>query len=216
MKAIITNNNIQVLSEVPSFWKNKTIYNFLKPPIKPGQKYGKLSDSLIDEETKTITLPVIEMTNEEYDDILAKEGKLLLEELKYLVFDLEEGAKKIAIGKDGSKEYIEAQVRIYEKKYKIAKGDLPDYSHLIESEAAEAGVSFDNYKTLIIQKYEAGAALYNSFTIMVDRSRIKVLKLIEVKKNYKAKMILKLMKSIKIDTSITEIQTTMSNILNIQ
>lgn len=216
MKAIIIDNAIQVLSEVPFFWKNKKIYNLVKQPLKPNQKYGELSDSIINEESKTITIPVLEMTTEEYDAILVNEGEILLNELKDVVFDLEEGAKKIAIGKDGSKSYIEAQVRIYEKKYKIAKGELPDYSGLIESEAFETGISFADYKQLIIDKYESGEALYNSFTIMIDRSRIKVLNLIESKKNHKARVLLDLMKSIKIDTPIAEIQVTMNTILNIQ
>lgn len=216
MKAIIINNKIQVLSEVPSFWKAKEIYNLVKHPLRVNQKYGEISESVIDEASLTITVPVIDMTTEEYDSLKEKESQELLSELKYVVSDLEEGAKKISIGKDGSKEYIEAQVRIYEKKYKIAKGELPDYGGLIESEAADTGVSFVDYKALIIQKYEQGSDLFNSFSIMIDRSRIKVLVLIENKKNHKARMLLDLMKSIKIDTPITEIQATMNNILNIQ
>lgn len=216
MKAVIIKNKIQVLSEVPSFWKGKTIYSLVKHPLRVNQKYGELSDSAIDHDLLTITIPVIEMTTEEYDSLIEKESQKLLSELKYVVSDLEEGAKKISIGKDGNKEYIEAQVRIYEKKYKIAKGELPDYGGLIESEAADTGVSFTDYKALIIQKYEQGFDLFNSFSIMIDRSRIKVLVLIENKKNHKAKMLLDLMKSVKIDTPVNQIQATMNNILNIQ
>jgi hypothetical protein len=216
MKAIIIKGVIQIVSEVPVFWKDKQIYEVVKHELRPDQKYGEVSDAVINEETRTITIPVLEMATEEYDAVLEKEGKELLEELKVVVSDLEEGAKKISIAKEGSKEYIEAQVRIYEKKYLIAKGELPDYLGLIESEALEVGVSFADYKALIINKYELGAGLFNSFSIMIDRSRIKTLVFVENKKNHKARMLLDLMKSIKTTTPVNEIQLTMSKIINIQ
>lgn len=215
MKAVIINNQIQFIETLPKVWEEKEVYQVVKPPIRPDQKYGEVSNTHINQETKTITIPVIDLTSKEYNEKLVVEGGKLLEELKYLVYDLEEGAKKISIGKDGSKEYIEAQERIYHKKYLIAKGSLPDFNDLLETEAQEQGYTYEEYKDLIISKWEEGNTLFSSFSMMIDRARIKVIDFVEAKKNHKAKVIIDFMKQIKIDTPITEIQVIMNNILNI-
>lgn len=214
MKAIKIKNNFQLVKEVPKEWANEELYTVLKTPIRPNQKHCLLSDAIVDETKQTITFFPIDLTELEYQNVLKKEGLFLLEELKNLVCTLELGAKRIAIGKTGSRDYIESQERIYVRKYKVSKGELKDYNHLLEDEANEVGVEFNAYKAMIIEKYEFGFDTFQSFLAMIERARSKTIFFIENNKNYKAKELIELMKSINSETSITEIMTIMTIILN--
>ncbi len=214
MKAIKIANEFQIVKEVPREWLKYPIYSVIKKPIRADQKHCLLKDVIVNEDKKTITFTIIELTPVEYDAKLKKEGALLIEDMKSLVSSLEIGAKRIAIGKTGTREYIDTQERIYTRKYKIAKGELLDYNNFIENEATEIGASFEDYKALIIQKYEQGLGVYEGFLSMIERTRSKFLFFVETNKNHKAKELIELMKSIKTNTSVEEIQTIMNVILN--
>ncbi len=213
MKVILLKNRLQILKIIPEIWKDLPNFNLIKKDIRPNQKYGKVNLSCIDNIKKTVTVPIIDLSDEEYQAKLQNEAFEIIESLKDIIATLEVGAKKIAINKDGSRAYIETQERIYERKYKMAKGELLDVNDLLKDEAVEFGYSWDDYKLLIISKYEAGRGAFDLFMSMIERSRSKVLFFLETNKNYKAIEVLELMKSIKTTTPISEILETMNLIL---
>ena len=120
----------------------------------------------------------IESTPEE----IAEEKKsIYLERLQDYSIDLRLRAKASAIGKKGSRDYILAQVEMYELKYKIAKGIVSGqyFTDLLTNEAIEFGLSIEDFKALIISMYETAEATYQQFLFMIERCRTFIQTLIE-------------------------------------
>ena len=120
----------------------------------------------------------VEATPEE----IAEEKKpIYLERLQNYSIDLRVRAKASAIGKKGSRDYIFAQVEMYELKCKVAKGIVSGqyFTDLLTNEAIEFGLSLEDFKALIISMYETAEATYQQFLFMIERCRTFIQTLIE-------------------------------------
>lgn len=117
-------------------------------------------------------------TPEELQEI---QRPILLDRLQNYSIDLRIRAKASAIGKKGSRDYIFAQVEMYELKYKIAKGIVSGqyFTDLLTNEAIEFGLSIEDFKALIISMYETSEATYQQFLFMIERCRTFIQTLIE-------------------------------------
>jgi hypothetical protein len=120
----------------------------------------------------------IESTPEE----IAEEKKhIYLERLQNYSIDLRLRAKASAIGKKGSRDYIFAQVEMYELKCKVAKGIVSGqyFTDLLTNEAIEFGLSIEDFKALIILRYDTAEATYQQFLFMIEICRTFIQTLIE-------------------------------------
>lgn len=214
MKIVKLKNHYQLVKEVPKEWQKLPVYNVIMPTLGVHQKYCEIKDAEINEETNTIILSVVDLTAEQITARNKKEQFIISEQLKEVVATLHLGAKRIAIGKDGTKNYIESQERLYFRKYQIAKGELSDFNNLLQNEAIEFGMTYEAYKSLIIQKYDEGLAAFNMFLSMIERARSKVVYFLDNRQIHKAKEVLILMKSITTETSLEDIQGIMQTIVN--
>jgi len=213
MKAIKMSNDFQYIDSIPNIWNHYPVYEILNYSIRPNQKRLGFDDAIVDEEKKTIMLSVVDLSESEYTEKLTKEALKIELELKNVLTDLELGARKYSIGKEGNESYIKAQESTYLRKYAIAKNEIPDYNDLLKSEAIENEMILEDYKILIVGKHESSKTCLNTFLAMIERSRVKVLFLTKNLKNQKANEVIDLMKSIKSDSTIEEIEQTMSVIL---
>ena len=125
-------------------------------------------------------------TSEVYEAATPKEiaqskKSIYLERLQDYSIDLRLRAKASAIGKKGSRDYIFAQVEMYELKYKVAKGLVSGqyFTDLLTNESAEFGLSIEDFKALIISMYESSEAVYQQFLFMIERCRTFIQTLIE-------------------------------------
>ena len=115
------------------------------------------------------------------EEIAEEKKTIYLERLQNYSIDLRFRAKASAIGKKGSRDYIFAQVEMYELKYKIAKGLVSGqyFTDLLTNESTEFGLSIEDFKALIISMYESAEATYQQFLFMIERCRTFIQTLIE-------------------------------------
>ena len=115
------------------------------------------------------------------EEIAEANKPIYLERLQNYSIDLRLRAKASAIGKKGSRDYIFAQVEMYELKYKIAKGIVSGqyFTDLLTNESAEFGLSIEDFKALIILRYDTAEATYQQFLFMIERCRTFIQTLIE-------------------------------------
>ena len=116
-----------------------------------------------------------------FEEIEETQRPILLERLQNYSIDLRLRAKASAIGKKGSRDYIFAQVEMYELKCKVAKGIVSGqyFTDLLTNEAIEFGLSIEDFKALIISMYETAEATYQQFLFMIERCRTFIQTLIE-------------------------------------
>lgn len=115
------------------------------------------------------------------EEIAEEKKSIYLERLQNYSIDLLLRAKASAIGKKGSRDYIFAQVEMYELKCKIAKGLVSGqyFTDLLTNEAIEFGLSIEDFKALIILRYDTTEATYQQFLFMIERCRTFIQTLIE-------------------------------------
>ena len=126
----------------------------------------------------TVGFEFVDSTPEE----IAQSNKpIYLERLQNYSIDLRLRAKASAIGKKGSRDYIFAQVEMYELKCKVAKGIVSGqyFTDLLTNEAIEFGLSIEDFKALIILRYDTAEATYQQFLFMIERCRTFIQTLIE-------------------------------------
>lgn len=101
--------------------------------------------------------------------------------LQNLVIDLRVRAKGAAIDKTGSTQYINAQVEMYEIKFRqcIATDNSTEIEDLLQNEADEYGVDLDTFKGYVILRYNDAKLKYELFMRMIERCRTKIQTLIE-------------------------------------
>ncbi|MFY0481444.1 hypothetical protein ACI6PS_02465 [Flavobacterium sp. PLA-1-15] len=110
-----------------------------------------------------------------------------IQRLQYYSTDLRIRAKAAAIGKKGERDYIFAQVEMYELKYRLAMGLINDsyMLQLLSEEAVEFGLSIgvemslQQFQELIIYMYESAESQYQVFLFMIERCRTFIQTLIE-------------------------------------
>jgi len=102
--------------------------------------------------------------------------------------------KPIALGWD----YIKEQADQYKYKYAVANGDIIDASMMasIEDEAQDFGITDQQMKDLIIDRFLQGQSAYLFFTGMIERGRTKALTKLEALDFESAEAIVVLMENV--------------------
>lgn len=156
-------------------------------------------------------------TSDEIEYFYKEKQSSLNELLKIAIAELVVGAKKIADEIDGEDNYISAQTEIYDKKFLIANGEIPDVQiggvDSLQIEASIRGITLESLKSDIITKGNQSLFSKKTFLMMIELSRVKTKGHIERNEFDKVLSILNQMNSIKTDTPIEEIQNTMNSIL---
>lgn len=103
--------------------------------------------------------------------------------LQYTASELRIKAKAAAIGKTGTDEYIISQQEFYEIKYQqcISTNNSQEIEDLLQNEADEYGITLEQFKALVISRYNEAKEKYNLFMRMIERCRTKIQTLIENK-----------------------------------
>ena len=143
-----------------------------------------------------------------------------LTKLQLYSSDLRIRAKAAAIGKKGERDYIFAQVEMYELKYKIANDEIVGqyFTDLLTNEAIEfgttIGVNLDlaTFKELIINRYETAEAQYRQFLFMIERCRTFIQTLIETNQFDKVDSAFAMIDTL---SDVSQATTLMANILNL-
>lgn len=146
--------------------------------------------------------------------------KVKMLKLQSYASDLRLRAKAAAIGKKGDRDYIFAQVEMYELKYKIATGEISGqyYTDLLSNEAIEFGTTIgieldlQSFKNIIIDRYETAEGLYRQFLFMIERCRTFIQTLIENHEWEKVDSAFALIDTL---NDVSQATTLMSNILNL-
>ena len=229
------NNIEQVYNELPDrFVFNNTTYDGYKmcedlhfehgwrdvviPTITSTQKLSQVYT--LDLENNIVTKEVIEMSEEEIEELLTIKKETLLKKLQFYSSDLRVRAKAVAIGKKGDRDYIFAQVEMYELKYKIALDLIVGeyFTNLLTNEAIEFGASIgvvldlETFKELIINRYETAEAQYRQFLFMIERCRTFIQTLIETNQFERVDDAFALIDTL---TDASQAITLMANILNL-
>jgi len=115
------------------------------------------------------------------EEIAAEKTPSYMVRLQNTVTDLRLRAKGAAIGKSGANGYILAQVEFYEIKYQqcISENNSQEIEYLLQNEAEEFGITLEQFKALVILRYEEARDKYNLFMRMIERCRTKIQTLIE-------------------------------------
>lgn len=153
-------------------------------------------------------------------DISNLKSPKYLTKLQLYSSDLRVRAKAAAIGKNGERDYIFAQVEMYELKYKIANDEIVGqyFTDLLTDEAIEfgttIGVNLDltTFKELIINRYETAEGLYRQFLFMIERCRTFIQTLIENNEWEKVDSAFALIDTL---NDVSQATTLMANILNL-
>ena len=155
-----------------------------------------------------------------FEEISEFKSPEYLTKLQLYSSDLRVRAKAAAIGKKGERDYIFAQVEMYELKYKIANDEIVGqyFTDLLSNEAVEfgttIGVNLDlaTFKELIINRYETAEAQYHQFLFMIERCRTFIQTLIETNQFDKVDSAFAMIDTL---NDVSQATTLMANILNL-
>ena len=208
---------VKLYPKLPTVWQGgyADFYPVEYPILKQYQRYLPLKKDCFLADLEVWLVRVQDFTPEEIAQIITRQNIAFMELLKTAVARLEYGAKRKAIGKEGSQQYIETQERIYLRKYQIATNTIPDTGGLIEAEAADFGFSLEAYKKLIIKKYEGGKALFDMLTAMIEYARSKALLFVETNNLPKANEVLHYMDEVAVSNTLEELTEVLTAIKNL-
>lgn len=115
------------------------------------------------------------------EEIAVIKTPLLMQKMQDVATDLRMRAKRAAIEKTGSDDYIKSQEELYRIKKEVAEGTIVDegMTLLMRNEAAEYGLTYEMFCELILTKFYLAEALYKRFLYMIERCRTKIQTLIE-------------------------------------
>jgi hypothetical protein len=118
--------------------------------------------------------------------------------------------KPLAFGFD----YIKEQSEQYRDKYHVAKGTIVNavVSQMIADESNDFGITEEEMKAMIVQRFEAGENAYLQFTAMIERGRTKALTFVENNDFHKAEIVISIMESVP-ETLTMEVAILLSNSL---
>lgn len=223
MKARIENNKIVIYAVIPNRFDN--VQNGYATLIERHEADGFLdliTPELLENEIlgevyqieNYFTYHKIYVEPKTPEEIAEEKKPIYLERLQNYSIDLRLRAKASAIGKKGSRDYIFAQVEMYELKYKIAKGLVSGqyFTDLLTNESAEFGLPLEDFKGLIIQMYESAEATYQQFLFMIERCRTFIQTLIETNEFERVESAFALIDTLNDPSQAT---TLMANILNL-
>ena len=114
-------------------------------------------------------------------------------------------------------EYIKEQADQYKYKYAVANGDIVDVSMMasIEDEAQDFGITAEQMKLLIIDRFLQGQSAYLFFTGMIERGRTKALTKLEALDFESTEAIIVLMENVPEVLSIEDAQALNNQMLAI-
>lgn len=163
--------------------------------IKPFNQNG----TLIETATQSEIDKFYEQKREEYNYNLA-----------IIINSLELGSERTALGIVGEDEYIDSQIKIYNLKYKVAKGEEDDLPignlTTLEIEALQKGQTVEELKNSIIEKHNSYETTKKQFLLMIEFARKKTQKYIDNNSFYEADFLFNLMRKVQRNSTIAEIQ----------
>lgn len=103
-------------------------------------------------------------------------SKVYIETLKSFFVKNRLKAMSLVIDKQGDESYISAQRESYENKYKVAKGDIVNSVVVanLQLEADDLGISLQDLKAVVIQKYETARNVYERILALNESCRTRI------------------------------------------
>lgn len=114
-------------------------------------------------------------------------------------------------------EYIKEQSEQYTYKYEVAIGNIQDafVNNMIDHEANDFGITSEQMRQLIIDRYLQGKGLFIGYTSMIERARTKALTMIEISDFDKAEQITLMMENVPTEMTLEDAQTLTNQMLEI-
>lgn len=133
-------------------------------------------------------------------EISTSKSKELTERINKAFTFLRQRALASSIGKslEFGFEYIKEQADQYTYKYEVAIGNIEDsfVNSMIDNEALDFGITTEQMRQLIIDRYLQGKGYFMAYSSMIERGRTKALTMIEVNDLVKAEQIVILMENV--------------------
>jgi hypothetical protein len=159
------------------------------------------NEDFIKPKVNLATLELYEGANQE--EIEAKNQEIittLINRINVEFTKLRQRALASSIGKPLSFgwDYIKEQSEQYRDKYHVAKGTIVNtlVSQMIADESNDFGITEEQMKAMIVQRFEAGENAYLQFTAMVERGRTKALTFVENNDFQKAETVISIMETV--------------------
>lgn len=184
---IYNTKTFEVTAIISETRPNNAINHFVNGQIKP--IYDIENDCIVEGATA--------------EEILAKENETiqnLINRINTAFTKLRQRALASSIGKPLAFgfDYIKEQSEQYRDKYHVAKGIVvnPVVSQMIADESKDFGITEEEMKAMIVQRFEAGENAYLQFTAMIERARTKALTFVENNDLPKAEIVISIMENV--------------------
>lgn len=132
---------------------------------------------------------------------------------------LRQRALASSIGKslDFGFDYIKEQSEQYTYKYEVAIGNIQDtfVNAMIDNEALDFGITSEQMRQLIIDRYLQGKGLFMAYTSMIERARTKALTMVENSDFVKAEQITLMMENVPTQMTIEDAEILTNQMLAI-
>ncbi len=121
--------------------------------------------------------------------------------------------KSISFGFD----YIKEQSDQYTCKYEVAIGNVSDsfVNAMIDNEANDFGITSEQMRQLIIDRYLQGKGVFMAYTSMIERARTKALTMIEISDFEKAEQITLMMENVPTEMTLEDAEILTNQMLAI-
>lgn len=143
-------------------------------------------------------------------EIATNKAKELTERINKAFTFLRQRALASSIGKSLTFgfDYIKEQADQYTYKYEVAIGNIEDsfVNSMIDNEALDFGITTEQMRQLIIDRYLQGKGCFMAYSSMIERGRTKALTMIEINDLYKAEQIAVLMENVPTTLSFEDAQ----------
>ena len=147
------------------------------------------------------------------------ESKNLTERINKAFTLLRQRALASSIGKPISFgfDYIKEQSEQYTYKYEVAIGNIQDafVNDMIDNEANDFGITPEQMRQLIIDRYLQGKGLFIAYTSMIERARTKALTMIEISDFDKAEQITLMMENVPTEMTLQDAEILTNQMLAI-
>lgn len=121
--------------------------------------------------------------------------------------------KSISFGFD----YIKEQSDQYTYKYEVAIGNVQDafVNAMIDNEANDFGITSEQMRQLIVDRYLQGKGVFMAYTSMIERARTKALTMIEISDFDKAEQITNMMENVPTEMTLEDAEILTNQMLAI-
>lgn len=162
---------------------------------------------------------VIEEIESTEDEITNLKTKELTERINRAFTHLRQRALASSIGKSLAFgfDYIKEQSEQYTYKYEVAIGNIQDtfINSMIDNEAIDFGITSEQMRQLIIDRYLQGKGLFMAYTSMIERARTKALTMVENSDFVKAEQITLMMENVPTQMSVQDAEILTNQMLSI-